>query len=98
MLLCRPRQALPDLRREELLMIWKLADYVFLGVAAIPFIYYAIALYSAWRYFHSSASPNPADLDCTRPISILKPIRGLDPDAYETVSYTHLTLPTTPYV
>jgi ceramide glucosyltransferase len=83
MLLCRPRQACPDRRREELLMNWKLADYVFLGVAAIPFIYYVIALYSAWRYFRSSASPNPADLDCTRPISILKPIRGLDPDAYE---------------
>jgi len=64
-------------------MIWKFADYVFLGVAAIPSIYYAIALYSAWRYFRSSASPKPADLGCTRPISILKPIRGLDPDAYE---------------
>ncbi len=49
MLLCRPRQACPDLRREELLMNWKLADYAFLGVAAIPFIYYVIALYSAWR-------------------------------------------------
>ena len=56
---------------------------MFLGVAAIPFIYYVIALYSAWRYFRSSASPNSADPDSTRPISILKPIRGLDPDAYE---------------
>ncbi len=64
-------------------MIWKFADYAFLGVAAIPFIYYAIALYSAWRYFRSSANPIPADLDGRRPISILKPIRGLDPDAYE---------------
>jgi len=63
-------------------MIWKFADYLFLGIAAIPFIYYAIALYSAWRYFRSSPKPNPARLESTRPISILKPIRGLDPDAY----------------
>jgi len=64
-------------------MIWKLADYLFLGVAAIPFIYYAIALYSSWRYFRDAEAARPAPLDCARPISNLKPIRGLDPDAYE---------------
>jgi len=57
--------------------------YLFLGLAAIPFVYYAIVLYSAWRYFHEVAqksSPNPTFLP---PVSNLKPIRGLDPDAYE---------------
>ena len=26
--------------------------HVFLGIAAIPFIYYLIAIYSSWRYFN----------------------------------------------
>lgn len=64
-------------------MIWRIADYLFLAVAAIPFIYYLIALYSSWRYFRGSVSQNAADLKFTQGISILKPIRGLDPEAYE---------------
>jgi ceramide glucosyltransferase len=51
-------------------------------VAAIPFIYYLIVIYSSWRYFHvakhSAASPA-----FTPPVSILKPMRGQDPGAYE---------------
>jgi ceramide glucosyltransferase len=57
--------------------------YLFLGFAAIPFVYYAIVLFSAWRYFYEVAqksAPNPTFLP---PVSNLKPIRGLDPDAYE---------------
>ncbi len=54
---------------------------VFLGVAALPFVYYSIALYSSWRFFRRS--PKRADASFTPPISNLKPIRGLDPDAYE---------------
>jgi ceramide glucosyltransferase len=72
-----------DIRLEEPLMLWNLADYLFLGVAAIPFIYYLIALYCSGRYFRSSAVPKATRLDDTPPISNLKPIRGLDPDAYE---------------
>ena len=54
---------------------------VFLGIAAIPFIYYLIAIYSAARFF---AQPESApDGQFTPPVSNLKPIRGLDPDAYE---------------
>lgn len=56
--------------------------YVFLGVAAIPFIYYFLALYSSWRFFrHTSKSSQ--NLDFTPPVSNLKPIRGLDAEAYE---------------
>src|SRR5271166_1543168 len=54
---------------------------VFLGVAAIPFVYYGIALYSCWRFFRRS--PREFDAGFTPPVSILKPVRGLDPDAYE---------------
>jgi len=64
-------------------MIWNLAGYLFLAVAAIPFIYYLIALYSSWRYFRSSTTQKAAKGDFLGPVSILKPIRGLDPDAYE---------------
>src|SRR6202166_4926789 len=57
--------------------------YVFLGVATIPFIYYLIALFSAWQFFRRRAPGVTSDPDFSPPVSILKPIRGLDPDAYE---------------
>lgn len=56
--------------------------YVILAIAAIPFIYYLIALYSAWRFFRRPARETSRKR-FTPPVSILKPIRGLDPDAYE---------------
>ena len=64
-------------------MIWKLADYLFLAVAATPFVYYLIALYSAWKYFRAAPPPNAAQNEFLGPVSILKPVRGIDPDAYE---------------
>jgi ceramide glucosyltransferase len=57
--------------------------YLFLGVAAIPFIYYLIALFSAWQFFRRRAPSAAPDHKFTPLVSILKPIRGLDPDAYE---------------
>jgi ceramide glucosyltransferase len=57
--------------------------YLILGVAAIPFIYYLIALYSTWQFFRPRARRNSPDANLTPPISNLKPVRGLDPDAYE---------------
>jgi ceramide glucosyltransferase len=65
---------------------------VFLAIAAIPFIYYLIALYSSWRYFRQPA--NAPDASFTPPVSILKPIRGLDPDASENLaSFCRLDYP-----
>jgi ceramide glucosyltransferase len=56
--------------------------YLLLGLAAIPFIYYLLALYSSWRFFrHARDSPPPSGY--MPPISNLKPIRGLDYEAYE---------------
>src|SRR3569833_654542 len=65
---------------------------IFLGVAAIPFIYYFISLYSYWRIFRQpEVIPEPT---LTPPISILKPIRGLDPDAWDNlVSFCRLDYP-----
>ncbi len=61
---------------------------VALAIAAVPFIYYFIALFSSWRYFRlaRSSSRAPAATAFTPPVSILKPIRGLDPDAFENLA------------
>lgn len=57
--------------------------YALLGIAAIPFIYYIIALFSAWRFFGSTDQQAVSNSGFTPPVSILKPVRGLDPDAYD---------------
>jgi ceramide glucosyltransferase len=68
------------------------ASYLFLAVAAIPFIYYCIALYSSWRYFRQPVAE--PDGSFTPPVSILKPIRGLDPDARKNLaSFCRLDYP-----
>src|ERR1700719_2651199 len=60
-----------------------LTAYIFLGLATIPLIYYLMALYSSVRYF-TRKEPSPSNF--TPPVSNLKPIRGLDPDAYENLA------------
>jgi ceramide glucosyltransferase len=56
---------------------------VLLGIAAIPFIYYAIALFSCSRFFLARRGRAEKPGGFAPPISNLKPVRGLDPDAYE---------------
>lgn len=58
--------------------------YAMLGVATFPFIYYLISLYSAWGFFRRR--PVGARSEFTPPVSNLKPIRGVDPEAYENFS------------
>ena len=55
---------------------------VILAIAVIPFVYYLIVIYSSWRFFHEPLPP-PSKIPFTPPVSNLKPVRGLDPDAYE---------------
>jgi ceramide glucosyltransferase len=57
--------------------------HVLLAIAAIPFVYYLIALFSSWQFFRRTARRDASDHGFTPPVSNLKPIRGLDPDAYE---------------
>jgi len=68
-----------------------LAD-LFLGFLAIPFVYYAISIFSSWRYFRQ---PERAiDPAFAPPVSNLKPVRGLDPEAYENfASFCHQDYP-----
>ena len=64
-------------------MVPWLLYYAFFLIAAIPFIYYLIAIYSTWRFFRVSSRQGCGRSSFTPPVSILKPVRGLDPDAYE---------------
>jgi ceramide glucosyltransferase len=57
-----------------------------LALALGPLFYYLVGIYSAWRFFrvaHRGVGQTPLAKDKARPISVLKPVRGLDPDAYE---------------
>jgi ceramide glucosyltransferase len=63
-------------------MTVSLFTYTMLGIATFPFIYYLISLYSAWGFFHHRPVAGPKG-EFTPPVSNLKPIRGVDPEAYE---------------
>jgi ceramide glucosyltransferase len=66
------------------MMVGMILGYVVLTVAAFPCIYYLLVLYSSWRFFGRPVAPAPAEgANFTPPVSSLKPIRGIDPEAYE---------------
>src|SRR2546427_303398 len=64
-------------------MISKAADYLVLTIAAAPFIYYLLVLYSSRLFFRQAKNGSSTNLDFAPPVSNLRPIRGLDPEAYE---------------
>jgi ceramide glucosyltransferase len=61
----------------------KLFEYAILFLGAIPFVYYFLAIFSSTRYFLQARKYSFQNRDFTPPISNLKPVRGLDPEAYE---------------
>lgn len=58
--------------------------HVLLLAAICPFVYCALVLFSAWRFFGAKRPPAPSDF--APPVSNLQPIRGLDPQAYENLA------------
>lgn len=64
-------------------MIAWIVPYLVFVIAICPFIYYLIALYSSWQFFRGAQRGPAANPAFTPPVSNLKPIRGVDPDAYE---------------
>lgn len=55
-------------------------ELLVLVIAFSPLVYYLLAIFASQRFFSRRLRPNT---DFTPPISILKPVRGLDEDAYE---------------
>lgn len=65
-------------------MMWMVVRDAILALAVAPYIYYLIAILAAERFFRAESvgSRRPAS-DFTPPVSILKPIHGLDRETYE---------------
>ncbi len=63
---------------------WTAFRDALLVLAAAPLFYYAVAIIAAGRFFRAKpAIPAEAASGFTPPVSILKPIRGLDRETYE---------------
>lgn len=60
-----------------------LIAYSLLSLAVLPFVYYLLAIYSALSFFSESRRGTGIHESFAPPASILKPVRGLDPEAFE---------------
>ncbi len=64
-------------------MAWTALRVACCVLALAPLVYYVVALIAAWRFFPSSAQPADLIEEPLRPVSLLKPIYGLDRETYE---------------
>ncbi len=60
--------------------LWRWAILI---VALGPLTYYLLGIYCSWDYFRTSRSLPSPDPHFAPPVSVLKPVRGLDREAYE---------------
>jgi ceramide glucosyltransferase len=51
--------------------------------ALCPLVYYIMATYAGWEYFRKTKKLLPANSKFAPPISLLKPVRGVDREVYE---------------
>lgn len=58
-------------------------QWAILLVALAPLAYYLIAIYCVWDYFRGAHRAGDPDASFAPPVSVLKPVRGVDHDAYE---------------
>ena len=62
---------------------WTAIRDVLLLLALAPFAYYLLAIFAAWRFFRQRVSTRRRLPEPPPPVSILKPICGLDRETYE---------------
>ncbi len=67
-------------------MTWTVVRYALLALPAAPVVYYFIATIAGQKFFRAKAPNSSQRLDFVPPVSILKPIRGLDRETYENFS------------
>lgn len=68
--------------------------WIVLLLAAAPLAYYLLSLYCVVSYFRELRKSHPAGSAFTPPVSILKPVRGVDHQAYENfATYCRLDYP-----
>jgi ceramide glucosyltransferase len=70
-------------RRARGVKILAIVQYLVLIVASIPLVYYVLAIYSTFRFFEHAKHHAAPNTDFLPPVSCLKPIKGLDEDAYD---------------
>ena len=64
-------------------MLVSLLRWAVLAIAIVPLIYYLAATLCAWDFFRHKREPGR---DFTPPVSILKPLKGLEPEGYENLA------------
>ena len=68
--------------------------WIVLVLAAAPLAYYVLALYCVLNYFRGTRKAHPLQDSYLGPASILKPVRGVDHEAYENfASFCQLDYP-----
>src|SRR5258708_8995838 len=74
--------------------VMSMLRFAVLVLAAGPLVYYLLSLYCTVEYFRDLRRLPPDDDSFAPPVSIVKPVRGIDNGAYENfASYCQLDYP-----